>query len=193
MPKRAKPAAAARHRSELECFVLGLVWQLGPVSPYDIRVHMQASPSTQWSASAGAIYPLITRLHGEGLLRARETANGRRRRSEYSITAAGLRVLRAWIGPPLPAEAVTVTYDPLRSRARFLGALEPAERAAWCEGAQRALDEIERRVRDWEEAYGRSIPRAALLTRSGEIEVQGRRRWLGEVRRSLQADGSRAG
>ena len=75
MPTRA-PRQQVRRRSELECFVMGLVWQFGPVSPYEIRRHMQESPSTQWSASAGAIYPLLTRLHKEGLLKARDSATG---------------------------------------------------------------------------------------------------------------------
>ena len=42
-----------RSWSELECFVLGLIWQLGPVSAYAVRTQMQKSPSTQWSGSAG--------------------------------------------------------------------------------------------------------------------------------------------
>ncbi|MBL8762035.1 MAG: PadR family transcriptional regulator [Phycisphaerae bacterium] len=171
----------ARRRSELECFVLGLVWQVGPASPYDIRRHMQESPSTQWSASAGAIYPLVRRLQRAGLLSSEAKRDGKRRRREYRITVKGLGVLRAWIGPPIGAEAVTVAHDPLRSRARFLEALSEADRAAWFLAARAALDEVERRVNQWAAAHGALSRAARVMTRSGELDVESRRRWLEEA------------
>lgn len=178
---------AKRRYSELECFVLGLVWQLGPCSAYDVRRHMTRSPSTQWSASAGAIYPLVRRLQRRGLLSGKAERNGRRARRVYAITPAGLKALRAWIGPPLAAEAVTVAYDPLRSRARFLGALSKEQRAAWAEAARAALDEVEQRVRAWDEAYsGTGDAFSALLTRSGHLDLESRRRWIEEITRSLR-------
>ena len=181
---------ARRSRSELECFVLGLVWQLGPSSPYDVRRHVQASPSTQWSASAGAIYPLMRRLQRAGLLSARVERSDKRRRREYRITPTGVAALRAWIGPPLAPEAITVAHDPLRSRARFLGALTAAQQRAWLDAAGGALDEVERRVRAWSEPYagaknGKLLRSIRLMTRSGELDVRSRRRWLDEVRRSV--------
>ena len=171
----------ARRRSELECFVLGLVWQVGPASPYDIRRHMQESPSTQWSASAGAIYPLVRRLQRAGLLSSEAKRDGKRRRREYRITVKGLGVLRAWIGPPIGAEAVTVAHDPLRSRARFREALSEADRAAWFLAARAALDEVERRVNQWAAAHGALSRAARVMTRSGELDVESRRRWLEEA------------
>ena len=169
-----------KRRSELESFVLGLVWQTGPCSAYEIRRQMRASPSSQWSASAGAIYPLIRRLERAGLVAARERATGKRRRREYRATAAGVRALKAWIGPPLAKEAVTVAHDPLRTRARFLGVLTARERRAWVRGALAALREVEKKVRAWEEEYG-GLGAAGLLSRYGEMDVEMRRRWLREV------------
>jgi len=171
-----------RENSELECFALGLVWQLGPCSPYEVRRHMQDSPSTQWSASAGAIYPLMKRLERLGLLCASAARTGNRRRQEYRITAKGVAALRAWIGPPLAKEAVTVAYDPLRSRARFLAALTAEKQREWIEAARAALDEVEQRVRAWQEQHGQRIgPLSRAMTRSGELDVESRRRWVGEV------------
>ncbi|HVT58215.1 MAG TPA: PadR family transcriptional regulator [Thermoanaerobaculia bacterium] len=173
-------------RTELECFVLGLIWQRGWCSPYDVRAHMARSPSTQWSASAGAIYPLVRRLEREGLLASRVASTGRRLRREYQVTAGGVRTLRRWLGPPLPAEAVTVSYDPLRSRARFLGVLASAERAAWIDAALQALDAVAAQVRAWHEEFGAGGDvYLELLTRSGEIDVEGRRRWLEVLRLRL--------
>lgn len=175
---------ATRRPSELESFVLGLIWQLGPCSPYEMRRHMQMSPSTQWSASAGAIYPLVTRLQRRGLLLSKAAKDGKRRRREYSVTPAGLRALRAWVAPPLPPEAVTVSHDPLRSRARFLAVLTPEQRRAWVKAAKAALDEVERRVLQWDQSVRAEVPDRApvsTMTRSGLLDVAARRTWVGEV------------
>jgi DNA-binding PadR family transcriptional regulator len=176
-------------RSELECFVLGIVWQSGPCSAYDVRRHMQRSPSTQWSGSAGAIYPLVERLRRAGLLSARAERTGNRKRLEYSVTPKGTDALRAWIGPPFAEEAVTVTYDPLRSRARFLGVMTPAERRAWVEAAQAALAEVALRVERWRREYvdapDASDPFAEIVSLHGELDVRWRREWLSRFDRVL--------
>lgn len=181
-----------RAHSELECFVLGVVSQLGPCSAYEVRVHMARSPSTQWSGSAGAIYPLVGRLEREGLLLVKETWRGRRASRRYRLSASGRRVLRRWIGPPLSPAAVTVSYDPLRSRARFLALLSATERAAWIAAARRALDEAEAKVRDWEGSLPlRDELFAASLTSSGELDVRARREWLGVLEKAVRAAGRR--
>jgi DNA-binding PadR family transcriptional regulator len=180
-------APMRRRHSELECFTLGLVWRHGPCSAYDVRMLMQDSPSTQWSASAGAIYPLIRRLEREGLVTGRQERRGGRSRRLYSATRAGARALRAWIGPPLAEEAVTVAYDPLRSRARFLGVLGPPERARWVASALVALDEVARRVRAWDQKYGGALDGVgAAITRSGELDVRSRRAWLRSLERAVR-------
>ena len=91
------------------------------------------------------------------------------------MTAAGKKALREWVGPPFVVEAVTVAHDPLRSRARFLALLTREERLAWVKAARAALDEVERRVREWEKGDG------DLMTLSGELDVKSRREWVGEV------------
>lgn len=171
-----------RKRSELEGFVLGLVWQLGASTPYEVRNHLKTSPSTQWSASAGAIYPLIQRLEGAGMLRARLRKSGRRAGHEYEITPKGLVALRAWIGPPLSPEAISVAHDPLRSRARFLAALSAEQQLAWIAAARTALDEVERKVRAWQAEHTPRVGAGATIaTRSGELDVSSRREWLRTV------------
>jgi DNA-binding PadR family transcriptional regulator len=182
-----------RDRSELECFVLGVVWQLGPCSAYELRVHMARSPSTQWSGSAGAIYPLVRRLEKQRLLASKKTWNGRRASRLYRITPAGRRVLRRWIGPPLSPAAVTVSYDPLRSRARFLSLASPADREAWIVAAGRALDQVEARVRAWEAEFAQGVePFAVGLTQSGELDVAARRKWLAQLRKASARTGVRS-
>ena len=175
---------AGRRPSELESFVLGLIWQMGPCSPYELRRYMQLSPSTQWSGSAGAIYPLVTRLQRRGFLASKAAKSGKRRRREYTITPAGLKALRAWVAPPIPAEAVTVSHDPLRSRARFLEVLTPEQRTAWVKAARAALDEIEERVRQWGGAarqFVQAEEAMSTMTRSGMLDIEARRVWIGEL------------
>lgn len=174
MPKR-------RPLSELECFTLGLVWQIGPCTPYVVRKRMLDSPSTQWSGSAGAIYPLMRRLKRQGLLRVKQEATGRRKHESYSITPSGLKALKQWIGPPMVDEAITVTHDPLRSRARFLGALTRRQQLAWLKAALDVLGEVERRVKEWEESYTEDDEFLHLVGRTGELDVQTRRKWIREA------------
>lgn len=173
---------AARHElSELECFTLGLVWQIGPCTPYAIRKRMLDSPSTQWSGSAGTIYPLMRRLKKSGLLRVKQEATGRRKREVYAVTPAGLEAIRQWIGPPLSEEAITVTHDPLRSRLRFLGVLTHRQQVAWLKAAIEGLGEVERRVKEWEELYTGDDKFLRLVARTGELDVESRRQWLREA------------
>lgn len=180
----------AKPKSELECFVLGLVWQLGPVSAYSVRTHMQKSPSTQWSGSAGAIYPLLRRLQSGRLVTGVRDKVGRRPRVRYQITAAGLHALKQWIGPPLCGDVVTVSYDPLRTRARFLAILPPARQREWIAAAIATLDEVEQRVRTWHALHAAGgNPYLMLLTLHGELDVQARRTWLKHAARLLSKDG----
>lgn len=183
-----------RELSELECFALGLIWQFGPCSPYDVRQHLRNSPSTQWSGSAGAIYPLVRRLERRGLLISKTESTGRRRRRMYRLTRPGLDALRRWIGPPLAEEAISAVYDPLRSRARYLGLLKPKDRQRWIEAARDALQVVEDAIADWDETYrdsGDEFLRAT--TRHGRLDVLARRQWLDELTRiAARADDAKS-
>jgi DNA-binding PadR family transcriptional regulator len=113
--------------------------------------------------------------------------DGRRTRV-YSVTPKGRAALKRWIGPPLADAAITVAHDPLRSRARFLGVLSPAEQAAWVAGAIAAMSTVAARVRAWDKIYGRSEdPIARAMTRSGEMDVRSRAAWLNELAAAVKA------
>jgi DNA-binding PadR family transcriptional regulator len=183
-PSKADPAVAGASSSpsDLAAFVLGLVWQQGPCSAYAIRRMLLDSPSAQWSGSAGAIYPLVRRLEREGLLESVRVKGDRRGLRACGITAAGRAALQAWIGPPLVAGAISVSADPLRSRARFLAALAPKARQAWVVAARAALEEVARKAAAWHAEYAsKDDPYLGLLTRHTELELDARRRWLDEV------------
>ncbi len=176
------------NRSELECFVLGLIWQVGPVSAYTLRRVMRESPSRQWSASTGAIYPVLRRLDRDGLIHGVEKSRGRRARREYEITQAGLLELRSWVGPPLGEDVVTVAFDPLRTRARFLAVIPVEARLAWVQDALKALDAVDERVREWSAVHDRGDAFLSAMTSHAMLETQARRKWLEELRTVVEAE-----
>ena len=77
--------AAMRELSELEYVVLGVVRQEAPCTPYVIRQVFAHSPSSYWSGSAGAIYPLVRRLERRGLLESTERRRGSRTSRECRL------------------------------------------------------------------------------------------------------------
>jgi DNA-binding PadR family transcriptional regulator len=134
----------SRALTELEGAVLGTIRVMGPSTPYAVRREFRSSTTPYWSASAGAIYPLVERLTRRRLLRAVQASGDRRGGTLYSLTAAGERALRRWLGPPLPAPVVGTPPDPLRTRVNFLGALPPAERLAFLiEAAEKLVRQLE--------------------------------------------------
>lgn len=125
--------------SELEAVVLGLIWTNGLCTAYSVRRTVQESLSAQWSGSAGAVYPVVRRLEEGGLIRSQDQTTGRRRSKGLEITPKGVRVLKAWLGPPVAREALAIPADPLRVRLRFLDLLPPE---AQTEFLAEAVDEV---------------------------------------------------
>lgn len=181
----------ARPLTELEGTVLGLVWVFQPCTPYRVRRDFLDSPSPHWSGSAGAIYPLMTRLERAGLLHSGAHATGGRGSRRYSLTPAGRRALQRWIGPPLAAEALGVPPDPLRMRIASLALLPPARRRRWLREVMAGVRaQLERTMRDEQDVR----PGAARFDfmRDGALAMQkARLEWLRRVARSLDSRGEK--
>jgi DNA-binding PadR family transcriptional regulator len=161
---------------------LGLLWELGPSTAYAIRKEFLASPSPHWSGSAGAIYPLIRRLEGQGLIRSADGTTGRRRSKRYSLTPGGREALRRWLGPPLADRTLGVPPDPLRTRMRFLGALPPKRKMSFLTQAQRWLPAHLAQVEKESERYRRAGALHAHLMALGAVRVlRARLKWIREV------------
>lgn len=169
--------------SELEGLVLGHLWKRGPCTPYSIRKELLQSPSSHWSGSAGAIYPLLARFAERGLVRSRKQARGDRDGWHYALTAKGRERFLAWLGPPLTGEVVSIAPDPLRTRVFFLGALSPAKRKAFFDSARAVL---ERHLEDLgRQGVADDLDRLAL---AGAVRLtHARLAWMEEVRRALRA------
>jgi DNA-binding PadR family transcriptional regulator len=108
-----------------------------------VRTSFKSSPSSYWSASAGAIYPLLGRLEKRGLLTAREEARGSRKRRLLTVTDRGRRALRDWLAAGVDATSAAAVFDAVRTRVFFLGALTARQRRSW---ARKALRELERHL-----------------------------------------------
>ena len=161
--------------------MLGTVWRLGPCSAYQVRKRFQESPSSHWSGSAGAIYPLMRRLDAAGLLRSRPTEDGRRTR-HYELTAAGQRALRKWLLPPVPDQDIAHEYNPIRLRLFFIDALEAEEQRGFVNHvlaelrARKEAVEVDCRERK------RSGDRVGYLAARGALlALRARIAWLDEV------------
>ncbi|MCP4247832.1 MAG: PadR family transcriptional regulator [bacterium] len=174
----------ARMLTELEQVVLGIVWKKGPCTAYAVRREFAASPSSHWTGSAGAIYPLVRRLERAGYLQSTAGTQGRRPRRTYTITRRGTTCLRRWIAPPLPEHAAAITYDPLRSRMYFLAALKPADRRRFLADAKQALRRQLRVVEAECDRYQRLGDTYSHLAMTGARHIMlARIAWLTEVTR----------
>ena len=96
-------------------------------------MELKASPSSHWRASAGTIYPLLSRLEDEGLIRSTNDSSDGRGRRPLSITREGRKALKAWIKAIANPTLLSEIFDPLRSRMFFLGALAHKEQIALAE------------------------------------------------------------
>ena len=172
--------------TELENCVLCVIWQGGPLTAYEIAKPFVTSQSTYWSGSAGAIYPLVKRLEEKGLVVGATADWNTRQKRTFTLSPAGLEALRAWLAPPFEPSVGAVSFDPVRTRMSFLGALQPRARKRFLDDAKRVVGE---RLADLEKLYEeeREAEKTfdALATRGGIYELRARLAWLETVREEL--------
>jgi len=173
-----------RALTELESCVLGVVWQRGPCTAYTVRREFAVSSSSHWSSSAGSIYPVLARLESLGLIEGEEATWGAGTKKHYRATAQGIATLKEWIGPPLEEWSVASTFDPIRTRAYFLGVLTPAARRRFVAEAERMTREELRRFRASVHLHS-ADPWEQLASRGVVCELEGRLRWLAMVKKEL--------
>ena len=175
-----------RTTSELEGAVLGVIWREGPCTAYAVRKRFVASPSPQWSGSAGAIYPLVRRLQKKRLLASRILAGTKRGGRLYTLTSTGQQVLNEWIKPPLSPMVTGVPADPLRTRIGFLGALTPAEQRSFIDTALQGNDaEIQATLLEIKESREENDHWHLLAAQGALACLRARRTWLRAAARSL--------
>lgn len=109
--------------------ILGLL-AIRPWSTYELTRQMRRNLHYFWPRAESNVYAESKRLVGDGLVEARSQPVGQRRRTVYSITAAGRRALERWISEPaaesrLESETlVKMMFAPYGSKEDLLGHLE---------------------------------------------------------------------
>jgi DNA-binding PadR family transcriptional regulator len=145
--------------TDLEGAVLGVLASDGWQTTYSLARTFAASPSEFWSGSAGAIYPLMTRLERRNLVAGRPCATGKRKATEYQLTASGRTAFERWL---LDADRATnMGFDPLRTRLLFLGSVDAARRKRFL----RAVTEKTRLLHK-ADMFPNDSPRVAAIHRS---------------------------
>ena len=79
--------------------VLGLIEQMQPASPYDLKLAVAAGVGQFWSLPHTQLYSECGRLADAGLLSERREESGRRRRL-YRLNGAGTKALDRWREEP---------------------------------------------------------------------------------------------
>jgi DNA-binding PadR family transcriptional regulator len=176
-----------RTLTELEGTVLGVIFRRQPCTPYQVRREFTDSPSTFWSGSAGAIYPLVARLEASGFVRSNRHATGSRKSRLYRLTAAGRKALARWISDISP-DGLSVPPDPLRTRIAYLAALPPEDRLLYLETVLAGMEEFLRRFeKDYVER--RTGDRYTELMARGAIAMhKSRIRWIKDVMAALREE-----
>jgi len=97
----APPTGAIRPLTDFEQVLLGVI-DSEPRSGYGLKKVFNASPSSVYQPSPGALYPALRRLEARGLLRAETTESaGRRAQRRYHVTDAGRAVHVDWLRQPV--------------------------------------------------------------------------------------------
>jgi PadR family transcriptional regulator, regulatory protein AphA len=79
--------------------VLGLIEQMQPASPYDLKLAVAMGVGQFWSLPHTQLYAECARLAKAGLLAERREESGRRRRI-YRLNATGKEALDSWRAEP---------------------------------------------------------------------------------------------
>lgn len=172
--------------TELEGCVLGVVWLRGPCTAYVVRQEFLGSGSSHWSGSAGAIYPLLRRLQQQKLVRSRSRTWGSGKKELFDITRSGLAVMHEWMGPPLEFWTAKPTFDPVRTRITFLGALPAAKRRRFLgEARANAAAALRQAESTLEQIDAKRDPFEYLPALAVAHELRARVEWLAAAARCI--------
>ena len=168
--------------SELEGVVLGLIGHQQRCTAYQVRRALQASPSTYWSASAGAIYPLLKRLVASGHAKSVQDPDDGRGKSILSLTPRGRKALTTWIlGASEPNVAASI-FDAVRGRAFFLDAIPAADRQKFVNTTLGALEDFLALAVEHERGLSSESTKYERLAANGAVRVaRARVEWMKEV------------
>ncbi len=168
--------------------ILGVLLS-GPQSGYEIAKFCREVLSSFWSESYGQIYPKLKELAEEGLIKKKDVAESKRKKTIYSITAKGKKSIAAWAAEPAASQPVR---NELLLKVFFASEL-PLEISqqqiqhslAAHHSALGHLKAIEQELMNTEEFNERQRVHACMTVRLGIHVMQARIKWCKESLASL--------
>ncbi len=172
--------------SELEGVCLGLIRKHGPCTAYLVRQELKAAPSSHWQASAGSVYPLLTRLQEEGLVATTaDTADGRGRKL-LRITSRGRAALKKWLLSGAELDVISSVMDPIRSRTFFLDVLSATQRVTYVDKLIVEMEHYLKKTKAHLDSMSGTDGTYAALGSLGAVRItEARLKWLRDVRKAL--------
>ena len=167
--------------TELEGAVLGIVAREQPLTAYAIRKEFESAVTQSWSASAGAIYPLVRRLVDGGLLEETTMQDDARGTMLLSLTPTGRAGLIDWVKAG-DLKTLGPAADPMRTRGFAFSELPSQDRIPllqdWKAITENSIILTRTQIDRFEQAQDRT---AAMATRGTELQLEARLKWIGEM------------
>ena len=110
----------------------------GRKTAFQVRSAFLKSVTSDWSGSAGSVYPAIKRLEESGYIQRTAETDGRGTQT-LTATSEGISALHQWaVDPDLSA---VITSDPFRTRSDYLSTLPAQKRKDALDAIRAALAE----------------------------------------------------
>lgn len=132
-------AASNANVTELEGAVLLEIDRIQGCTAYQVMQSFVRSPTPEWSASAGSIYPAIKRLAARNCVKRRARNDDGRSTETLSLTAAGKKALAEWANDL--ERLISPGQDPFRLRMTHWMKLNIKERRRFYGRIERAIEE----------------------------------------------------
>jgi DNA-binding PadR family transcriptional regulator len=184
---------AERDLTTLEHIVLGLIAE-EPQSGYSIISALE-SGSQRWSASPGAIYPILKRLEAQECITGElELVYETRPRKMYTLTDYGADLLDQWLRAPLSRSEVLDERDIVLAKFLFMEKRLPhADVLAWLDEYERLTNEFDPYSRVIHNTFIDGTPslHQQLIHEASMMELNMQRTWIQMARRRLQMEAGR--
>ena len=183
-----------RELTTLEHIVLGLIAE-EPQSGYSIISALE-SGTHRWSASPGAIYPILKRLEKQAcIIGELELVHETRPRKMYTLTDYGANLLDQWLRAPLSWSETLNERDVVLVKFLFMEKRLPrADVIAWLDNYEQLTDRFDHNSRIFHDAFSEGAPslHQQLIHESTMLKLNMQRTWIQIARRRLQTETERS-
>lgn len=172
--------ASAGRLTRQENVVLSCIYYLQPATAYRIRRSFAESITGRLGASAGGVYAIVHRLVAGGFVERQAVPDNARGAELLSVTAAGYRALRQWVGR-IDTDDLVIE-DPVRTKMLAIDMLDRDEAIAWIVDLVQALEAKVDELEQFDAAHP-NIPHRSILHDNARSVLITRLEW---ARRTLQ-------